>query len=77
LFGFVQWDNPLTLALEVLISLALLVALVLIATKVNAGADAAHRRSGSSLPPAHDPSDGELPVNPNRDTVPGQDQQAR
>jgi hypothetical protein len=42
MFGFVQWDDPLTLLLEVLLSLAIVAGLILVVRRVNARAAAQH-----------------------------------
>jgi hypothetical protein len=53
LFNFVQWDNPLTLLVEVALSILVLVVLMWVARRVNA----------SSVPPSknmgHQSQDGE------------------
>jgi F0F1-type ATP synthase assembly protein I len=43
MFGFVQWDDPLTLALEVLLSLGIVVGLIFVVRRVNAKAEADHQ----------------------------------
>jgi hypothetical protein len=45
MFGFVQWDDPITLLLEVLLSLAIVAGLFLVVRRVNASA-AAERAAG-------------------------------
>ena len=54
MFGFAQWDSPLALVLEALISIALVVALLIVAQRVNARAAAdreRHMQTRSSAPP--------------------------
>lgn len=40
MFGFVQWDNPIALVLEVLLSLAIVAGLFVVVRRVNAKAAA-------------------------------------
>lgn len=44
MFGFAQWDSPLALVLEFLLSVAIIVALLLVVRKVNANAAAERQR---------------------------------
>jgi hypothetical protein len=48
MFGFVQWDNPLALALEVLLSLAIVIGLIFVVRRVNAKAAADHQAAEST-----------------------------
>ncbi len=52
MFGFVQWDSPVALLLEVLLSLVIVVGLIAAARRVNAKAEAERRaRSTASEQP--------------------------
>ena len=42
-FGFVQWDSPLALILEVALSLAIIAGLLLLVRRVNSRAEAERR----------------------------------
>jgi hypothetical protein len=43
-FGFAQWDSPVALVLEALLSVAIVVALIFVARRVNAQAAADRER---------------------------------
>jgi hypothetical protein len=60
MFGFVQWDSPLALALEVILSLAIVVGLILVVRRVNAKAAADHQAAAKSATPNTERS-GEQP----------------
>jgi hypothetical protein len=45
MFGFEQWDSPLSLGIEVGISLLIVIGLLFIARRVNANAEAERRKS--------------------------------
>jgi inner membrane protein involved in colicin E2 resistance len=52
MFGFVQWDSPAALLLEVLLSLVVVAGLIVAARRVNAKAEAERReRSGTPQQP--------------------------
>jgi hypothetical protein len=52
MFGFVQWDSPVALLLEVLLSLVIVAGLIAAARRVNARAEAERRdRSTASERP--------------------------
>jgi hypothetical protein len=54
MFGFVQWDDPVTLALEVLLSLAIVVGLFVVVRRVNARAAAEHQSQQSPAKDNHE-----------------------
>ncbi|HET9496549.1 MAG TPA: hypothetical protein VFR15_20160 [Chloroflexia bacterium] len=54
MFGFVQWDNAVTLVLEVLLSLAIVVGLILVVRRVNARAAAEHQAQQSPTTENHE-----------------------
>ena len=49
MFGFAQWDSPIALLLEVLLSLVVVAVLIVAARRVNARAEA-ERRERSDAP---------------------------
>jgi uncharacterized integral membrane protein len=49
-FGFVQWDSPLALVLEVALSLAIIAGLLFVVRRVNAQAEAERRRDATLTP---------------------------
>lgn len=48
MFGFVEWDSWLSFGLEVALSLAVVVGLILLARRVNASAEAERQRRSQS-----------------------------
>ena len=61
MFGFEQWDSPLSLGLEVGMSLLIVVGLLFIVRRVNANAEAERRRTLDT----HKQAQSELEREPN------------
>jgi hypothetical protein len=55
MFGFVQWDNPITFALEVLLSLVIVAGLIIVVRRVNAKAAEDHRAGEAATSHGQDP----------------------
>ena len=49
MFGFAQWDSPVSLVLEALISVAIMVVLIFVVRRVNARAEADRERYMQSM----------------------------
>jgi hypothetical protein len=59
MFGFEQWDSPLSLGLEVGMSLLIVIGLLFIVRRVNANAEAERRRTLDADKKAHSELDRE------------------
>jgi hypothetical protein len=66
MFGFEQWDSPLSLGIEVGMSLLIVIGLLFIVRRVNANAEAERRRTLDADKEAHRELDREHDDQQNR-----------
>jgi hypothetical protein len=66
MFGFEQWDSPLSLGIEVGMSLLIVIGLLFIVRRVNANAEAERRRTLDADKEAHSELDREHDDRQNR-----------
>jgi hypothetical protein len=66
MFGFEQWDSPLSLGIEVGMSLLIMIGLLFIVRRVNANAEAERRRTLEADKEAHSELDREHDDQQNR-----------
>ena len=59
MFGFEQWDSPLSLGIEVGMSLLIVIGLLFIVRRVNANAEAERRRTLDAQEQSHSELDRE------------------
>ena len=71
MFGFVQWDSPIALLLEVVFALAVFIVIFWVVRRVEKG----ERRDVQSALPLQPPNDADMPLGAVRDPSPRQEQE--